>query len=302
MDTTDRMILKAMYRNCRVSYEELSRELGITGNSIKRRIRKLIEDGVIVSFCLRLSQDMASTEPMIALVEPIRNTNVDELVDAVGKHPFVISAGLDSSGWLVVWVEFIGTDGLSEFNSYVRGLKGVNDVELNPLPSGDRGKKIEFSRSQLRVLKVLVDDPRMPISTIAQKTGMTIKKARKILGELEDSEAVIFSARVNANAGSGTRFVLRLYWDEKQISSDEIIEAIERKYADLYYTSYVSASSPRMFAIFDADHVREAEAIAKYLVQLPSVVHFRTIIPYPAKIFRGIRETKLLEIIKESGV
>ena len=302
MDETDRLILKELQRNCRVSYEKLSRDLGITGNSVKRRVKKLIEEGVIDSFILRLSFAMVGAESMLTLVELDGTQNDEEIIEKIGNHQFVNRVGFDSHGWLVVWVEYVGTEGLSEISSFIRGLDGVQDVELNLLPPSDRGKKIVFTRTQLRILKVLLDNPRMPVSKIAKEAGVTTKRARKVLRELEESEAISFSARVNINAGSSTIFVLRLSWDEKEISSKEIQQYAQEHYPFMYYGAHISASSPRMFAMFTSEHIREAEAIARDLQKLPSVEHEITVIPYPAQLFRGIRENALITLIENADI
>jgi DNA-binding Lrp family transcriptional regulator len=302
MDETDRRILQELQRNCRISYETLSRDLGITGNSVKRRVKKLIDERVIERFVLRLSFAMVDAEPMLTLVELDGTQNDEEIIEKIGNHPYVNRVGFDSHGWLVVWVEYVGVEGLSEISSFIRGLDGVQDVELNPLPPRDRGKKMVFSRTQLRVLKVLIEDPRMSVSQIAKEAGITIKRARKVLKELEESEAVSFGTRINANAGSSTRFVLRLTWDEKKICSQDIMNYARKKYPSMYEGAHVSASNPRMFAMFTSDHIRVAESVARDLQKLPSVDHEVTVIPYPARLFRGIRESALMEIIEKSEI
>ncbi|MFW9848680.1 MAG: winged helix-turn-helix transcriptional regulator [Candidatus Thorarchaeota archaeon] len=302
MDDTDRRILQELQRNCRVSYEKLSRELGITGNSVKRRVKKLIDEGVIDSFVLILSFAMVGAEPMLTLVELDGTQDDEEIIEKIGHHPFVNRVGFDSHGWLVVWVEYIGVEGLSEISSFIRGLEGVREVELNPLPPNNRGKKIEFSNTQLRVLKVLRKDPRMPVSQIAKEAGITTKRTRRVIRELEESEAVWFSAKVNVNAGSSTRFVLRLSWDEKKISSQDIEKYAREKYPHMYEGAHVSASNPRMFAMFTADHIRIAESVARDLQKLPSVDHEITVIPYPAHLYEGIRESSLADLIEKAKV
>jgi len=302
MDKTDRRILQELQKNCRVTYETLSRDLGITGNSVKRRIKKLTEDGVIVDFVLQLSFAMVDAEPMLTLVEVNGTQDDDDLIDTIGSHPFVNRVGFDSHGWLVVWVEYIGTEGLSEISSYLRSLQGVRHVELNPLPADRRGSKIKFTKNQLKLLKVLLGDPRMQLSKMAKQAGMTVKRARKTLNELQECDAVWFIARVNVNAGSSTRVVLRLSWDEKHTNANEIIEWAKSKYPEEFVGVHITASEPRMFLLFTVEHIREAETIARNLQSLPAITQHTTVIPYASKLFNGIRESKLIEMIRESGI
>ncbi|MDF1541355.1 MAG: AsnC family protein, partial [Candidatus Thorarchaeota archaeon] len=120
-------------------------------------------------------------------------------------------------------------------------------MELNPLPANRRGMKISFTKNQFKLLKVLMDDPRMPVSKIAKQAGMTVRRARKTLNEIQESDAVWFNARINVNAGSSTRVVSRLSWDEKQTSADEILEWAKSEYQDEFAGVHITASEPRMF-------------------------------------------------------
>jgi Lrp/AsnC family leucine-responsive transcriptional regulator len=297
MDHIDRIIFAELNRNCRVSYEALGRLLGITANSVKRRIHNLVEDGSISRFVLRFSYEMVDAEPMLALAQVTTTSNVGELIDTIGSHPFVSSVGFDSHNYLVIWVEYVGVEGLAEISTFLRSIDGIGDVELNPLTPERRGKKMVFTRTQMRVIKALLDDPRKPVSAVASEVGMTPKRIRKIISELEESDALWFTVELNPNVGSDTRFVIRLTWDEKSISSTEIKKWFTENYANEYWSSLVCASHPRMFSVFTSEHIRLADEIARSLSVLPSVKYLLTAIPFPAKLFDNIRDIKLREMI-----
>jgi len=283
--------------NCRVSYESLARSLNITANSVKRRINNLVETGAIDSFQVRLSHAMADVEPVLALAEVLDTKRSDEIVSVIGNHPHVTRVGFDSYRWLIIWAEYNGTEGLADLSSFLRSLKGIGEVEMNPLINRSRGKKVEFTKAQLRIIKVLLDDPRMPISKIALESGMTTKRVRKLLNELIEGEGVVFTARQNINSGDTTRYVLRLSWDEKITNAQEIQNWLQKEYPEEFWFALITASEARMFAVFISEHIRRADVIAKHLSDLPGVNYHVTSIPYPAKLVRGVRDTKLREMI-----
>lgn len=300
MDHTDKIIFTELSRNCRVSYEALSRSLGITANSVKRRIRNLVESGTIAGFVLRLSYEMVDAEPMLALAQVTTTNNIEKLIDKIGSHPFVSRVGFDSHNYLVIWVEYIGVEGLAEISTFLRSIEGIGDVELNPLTPEHRGKKMTFSGTQTRVIHALLDDPRKPVSVLAKEVGMTPKRTRKIISELQESDALWFTIEFNPNVGPDTRFVIRLTWEEKRISSTEIEKWFTEHYPNEYWSSLVCASHPRMFAVFTSGHIRLADEIARSLSALPSVKYLLTAIPFPAKLFDSIRDTKLRQMISST--
>ncbi len=297
VDHTDKIIFTELSRNCRVSYEALARSLGITANSVKRRIHNLVEDGSIARFALRLSYEMVDAEPMLALAQVTTIHNIEKMIDKIGSHPFVSRVGFDSHNYLVIWVEYVGVQGLAEISTFLRSTEGIGDVELNPLTPERRGKKMTFSRTQMRAIQALLDDPRKPVSQLAKEIGMTPKRTRKIISELQESDALWFTIEFNPNVGPDTRFVIRLTWDEKRISSNEIEKWFSERYPNEYWSSLVCASHPRMFAVFTSNHIRLADEIARSLSSLSSVNYLLTAIPFPAKLFDNIRDIRLREMI-----
>lgn len=300
VDHTDKIIFTELTRNCRVTYEALARSLGITANSVKRRIQNMMEDGTIAGFALRLSYEMVDAEPMLALAQVTTTNNIEKLIDKIGSHPFVSRVGFDSHNYLVIWVEYVGVEGLSEISTFLRSIEGIGDVELNPLTPEHRGTKMAFNGTHMRVIQALLDDPRKPVSALAKEIGMTPKRTRKIIAELQDCDALWFTVDLNPNVGPDTRFVIRLTWDEKRISSTEIEKWLTANYPNEYWSSLVCASHPRMFAVFVSDHIRLADEIARSLSALPSVKYLLTAVPFPAKLFDSIRDIKLREMIASS--
>ncbi len=157
-------------------------------------------------------------------------------------------------------------------------------------------------KNQFKLLKVLTDDPRMQVSKIAKKAGMTVTRARKTLNEIVESDAVFFGTLTNVNAGSSTRVVSRISWDEKQTNAEELVEWAKNEYPEEFDGVHITASEPRMFLLFYVEHVREAETIARNIQSIHAITHHQTVIPYPAKLFTGIRQIKLEEMIREAGV
>ncbi|MHA2161540.1 MAG: Lrp/AsnC family transcriptional regulator [Candidatus Thorarchaeota archaeon] len=301
MDLTDRKILDELRANCRVSYESLARKLGVTANSIKRRVLKLENLSVIEDYIIVLSHAMVDADPILGLVNPAGSREIDDLMKEIGNYTNVSAVGLDSNGWLVLRVDHVGAQDLLDIGEFLRGIEGVAQVRLHPFPT-DRGNKIELTKLQLRVLKELRDDPRMPISTIASRSGLTTKRIRRALQELFDSQAVWFTASININAGPAVRFVLRIVWDNKVTKSREIIEWLQNEFPIMYSTSHVSTAESLIFAVFTSEHIRDAEIIARRLKELPSVRHELTVIPYGMTRFTGLRDKRLQEMFDEAGL
>ncbi|MGY5871522.1 MAG: winged helix-turn-helix transcriptional regulator, partial [Candidatus Thorarchaeota archaeon] len=205
MDLIDKGIILDLDRNCRVSYEILARRYNLAANSIKRRIEKLLESGVIQRFTIELSLAMMDSELMLALISTEGLEDEKAFLEKIAENPMVLQVGFLPSGNSAVFAEYVGSQGLSDLGLFFRGLEGVKEVEMHTLLI-ERGGKVELTTLRLKVLRCLVQDARMPISEIAEQTGLTAKRVRKVLDQFLDNEVVRFTIRANLNAGEDTAF------------------------------------------------------------------------------------------------
>ena len=93
MDSIDRAIIDALKLDARAPYGEIAGRVGLSGSAVKRRIDRLVADGVIRSFTITVDPGMdgLGTE---AYVELFCRGNVtpDGLRRILGSVPEVVSA------------------------------------------------------------------------------------------------------------------------------------------------------------------------------------------------------------------
>lgn len=293
LDSVDIEILRALGANCRMSYQEMSRDLGMTANAVKKRVNKLVESGTIHSFVVYLSFAMADVEAYLAIVSP-EGTQTDEaLVAQIADNPHVYSVGQLSDGTCIVFAEYQGTSGHAQLEGFLAGLSDIEHYELHTLRT-PRGNRVEFSPLQIRVLKSLIDDPRMPATEIAEQTGLTPRRVRRILAKLQDGGGINFVARLNLNAGPGVIYYAQIVYDESKTNHDGVKTWLNKEFPGIYFDSHCSASAPMMLSLFVVEHLREAEPLSRRIEESPFIRSVRTIFPYPTK--KNVRlQRKLLE-------
>ncbi|MHA1480776.1 MAG: Lrp/AsnC family transcriptional regulator, partial [Candidatus Thorarchaeota archaeon] len=94
----DKTIIQELREICRVSFETLARQCGITANAVKRRVNKLVEVGVIEKFVINLSLEMMNGQYLIGMVTTDGTEAEDEFIDLVGNYPMVTHSFYDSHG------------------------------------------------------------------------------------------------------------------------------------------------------------------------------------------------------------
>ncbi|MFW9862036.1 MAG: Lrp/AsnC family transcriptional regulator [Candidatus Thorarchaeota archaeon] len=304
MDQHDRTIFAKLCNDCRVSYESLARETGLSPNAVKNRVSNLIENGFVSQFKVILNHKMMDADTFQAVVITDGTENIEDFVNSIGESPMVGHISTVASvngGAYLVWGQYSRIEMLSDLGGFLRSLKEVEDVELHPLRRLnplDTPAKIRIPKLHRRVLRVLVKDPRMPMSDIAQETGLSPKTVRRALREINEAGFVKFVVRPDLAAGGLVNLNIRIAWDEKRYSIEDLVKWLMEEYPIEFWDPWVSALEPIVFAEFMVEDLHDAELISKRVRELPHVKSSTTLVSYSSTKFPYLAETILREMVE----
>lgn len=93
LDDIDRQIVAWLQRDGRASYREIGSDVGLSAPAVKRRVDRLLDDGVITGFQAIVDPRALgwTAEAFIAIFCEGR-TSPDRIRTAVAKHPEVVGA------------------------------------------------------------------------------------------------------------------------------------------------------------------------------------------------------------------
>lgn len=217
-------------------------------------------------------------------------------VNLVGDGVGVIAAAAYTDAIYYFIAEYTNHQDLLILGKYLRGLDGVQNLDIYTIIS-KQGEKMELSKFHRRILRVLLDDPRMTIAGIAEKTRLTAKRVRKALKELENSDAIRFSINWELGAASDIPFILDIATNDQNKTYQEIIEWFRENHGLAFWEGYCAAIEPKMFVLLTVDTLNEVNEItrdvrkqsfAKTVIARVSTYH---------DFFPGIRYEKMMEII-----
>lgn len=297
LDSVDIGILRDLGENCRASYQEMSRTLGMTANAVKKRVNKLVESGTIHSFVVYLSLAMADVEVYLAIVNTEGIKSEEKVLNEIIEDPHVFSTGRLSDGTCIVFTEYEGSENEDKLEHFLQEIDGITGLEIHKERT-PRGMKVDFKPLQLRVLTCLVEDPRMPAIEVATKTGLTPRRVRRIITQLVEGGGLNFVARLNLNAGPGVIYYAQIVWDESKATHTEMEYWLDKEFAGQYFDSHISASAPMMLSLFVVDHLRDAEPLSRKISQGPMIESVKTIFPFPTKKNVRLQRVKLEGLLK----
>jgi DNA-binding Lrp family transcriptional regulator len=316
MDPMDKKLLWELHENCRVSYQNLSNILGISANAVKKRVAKLIDSGVIYNFSVMLSLDYLNSEVLYGLVYTDGFEDEDGFIQQLGSSPMVHVVGSIASGGggaYNFFAQYIGSQGLSELGRFVRTLDNVTRTELFPLliPKDHRGVQAlpirgkegggVFSRTELKVLRWLAEDPRMAISDVASRAGLTARRVGRTIQQLID-KGVLFSVRWNLSAGGYDQIMVRTSIDEKKRAVTEVAEWVRDRFPEQFWLPYISADEPIVFLSFVVKNMQDAKEIAQTLKQAEFVKSTVVSVRFSESKFPWMGHTMIKDMVREAGL
>ncbi len=303
LDSIDKRILLALDENCRLPYQTIAEKLGLTATAIRKRMDKLIETGVIEEFSIVLKPAMMDSDYLVGLVFTDGSEDTEEFMELIGSNPMVIQVGQIVTGFgrlYFIHSEYIGAEGLQSLASFIRTLDPVTSIELHPTLT-QRGEKFDLKKLHLRVLKYLLEDARMQVGDLSERTGLTARRVSRAIQEMLDSNAIWFAVRWNLSFGDNNEFYLKIRYDEQVSKLDEIDEWLRTTFQNEYWFSFSSAIDPILFAKFVTDHFRDSEQITRITKDAPFSKSVDVLLSYPVKKFPRLGRIKLEKMIAQVG-
>jgi Lrp/AsnC family leucine-responsive transcriptional regulator len=300
LDIIDKRLMLELDSNCRITYQELSEIVNLSANAVKKRVAKLLEKGLIERFFVLLSLAMIDADMVFALVHTDGSefqekfiNKLSQLDETIQVSPVACGIG----GLYCIFALTIGPSGLSDFGSFLRSLDSVDQVNLHVLIY-PRGKKSQFTPLQLRVIKHLIDEPRMPVVEIAKLSGLTSRRVRKILDELQKEESISLAIFWDLGAEGLTDAFVRIEWDENKTTNKEINNWLCQEFPLEYWSAFVSAMSPVLFARFAFDKLERIESISRKIRKADFINSISTLVVYSNYMSIWPSEIKLRKMVE----
>ncbi len=304
MDLIDKEILMELDSDCRVSYQTLADKIGISSNSIRRRIENLMETGTIERLYVKLRLEMLDADMLLSIIQTDGFEDSNTFISNLSKSSLIeqVSAiACGNGGLYVVYAIYRGSRGLASLSSFLRRQKHVRDVEMHTLLV-ERGKRVELNNIHLKVLSCLLESPRIPMVEIRKKIHMSIKKIRKTIEFLQSSGAIHFGTQLFLGANGVIEYLVKIVLDEKRVSNCEVIDWLNQTFATELWAIHISATEPVIFARFVVDNMHHAEELLRK-IRVQKFIKFATgFVHYSSTEVSLLGESEISQMIEAAGV
>jgi DNA-binding Lrp family transcriptional regulator len=309
MDIIDKRIIIGLTANCRISYRQLGKSLGLSATSIQKRISKLKEKSALSKPYVMLTPDMFDAKYCLARIETNGSENDESFTTALSKNPQMMQIARLSSHGMYAAGMVGGPTGFQDFKEFIQGLSCVTKVEtqilhmVTPsfLPVDQRHlktrKKVAFTKPQKAVLSQLILDAGLPATEIAKQIPYSPRRVQQILLELQQSKGLQFTLYPKFSAAGVIPFWLHMTYKKKGINPEEIVKLHLERYPFEYWSAFLVGTKPVITHLFIAKDLQVVEDITAELREASYAEQVESEVIHPTKLFVGPGHISLAELL-----
>ena len=191
MDSTDIKILSALLDNCRTSNHKISQLVGISSGAAASRIQKMLDNKIITKFSLSI-EPLAFGFNIVYFVTIGQDwENILKKLQLIGQPYFVVPC----IGGITI-CSILTNEKISKVTNIAQKLlDDVRILNIFEAPSFDIYQVL--TKTDLKIIKILIKDPRAQIDFISKKTGFSTKTVSRSLEKLQNNDIIHFTLEYN---------------------------------------------------------------------------------------------------------
>jgi DNA-binding Lrp family transcriptional regulator len=206
VDNIDLQIVRLLARDSRTHYNNIASAVGITPSAAKKRINKMISNGVIRGFAVVINPVIFGYEKECILIiknigKTINEQDIFKKVSLLGDV-FLDFKQLEQAAALIILFVRKGAE------DKIRILTDLlKPAEVESIFGSLRPVTMRIHSSDLEIMKCLLSDPHMPVEDIAKETSLSRKTVAKRLDKMRENHVLQFSIVANLSSMNVTGYI-----------------------------------------------------------------------------------------------
>jgi Lrp/AsnC family transcriptional regulator for asnA, asnC and gidA len=130
IDDMDQKLIEILSENSRKTFKEITDELGVSLITVRKRIQRLIDEGIIKKFTIVLNPELYENRITSFITIHPASHRVNEIIGKITELEDVEEANLMTGGCGInMKVHVNSLTEMNEFIEKVRGIQGVISIE-----------------------------------------------------------------------------------------------------------------------------------------------------------------------------
>jgi DNA-binding Lrp family transcriptional regulator len=169
--------------NSRTPYQELADILGLSLNAVHKRVKAMVDGGVIRAFTARVSLVALNAIPVWAYGRSDSEA-VDELHLELKKSDMVNWVAYSGGGFVYVGGYLKEISHLEEFSSFVRSAAKIKEPTIGILPSMPLPRHESLKPLDIEIIRAMHKDARRPLSEVAVEVKASARTVERRLDRM----------------------------------------------------------------------------------------------------------------------
>ena len=242
-----------------MSDHSMAKRLQVTTNTVKNRIRKLKEEGVLLGFETHLSATSFNATHCWSATELYGNEPEEEIIREIGEIEKVSFIMPTTENLMLIATDFFNSTDLDNTIQQMSTVKEIVGVNTLIYSSQHFHRKIEFTPLDWKIVRSIRFNSRKSAIEIAGECGISTRTVNRRLKRLYKSRVIRYTIALNPMASRGNIvYGISIEYDAR-FSRDKVVRSITSSTKNLF-NHYVIVNSPAILLIFFGNRFSDIHA------------------------------------------
>lgn len=258
MDEIDFALCMMLMWNSRTPYRELAETFKMSVNSIHKRVKAMVNLGIIDKFVTTLNYHVFKQTPSnVVMFGTSKARNVKDLIDKLGAHENIYTISLHSGNFFIIHAVIRNPNELEPLVSFIKltaeipELKvGLQSTPIQPEEDVDVIIEVKLSNNDFLIINALKDNSRKPIVEIAEEIGFSTKTVRRRLDRLIENHLIHFT--INWYPDKCSEVIVMIFLTLKPsitVDKTKILEKIREKFGQKILFTWTFSTLPNIIIV-----------------------------------------------------
>ncbi|UCD00675.1 MAG: AsnC family transcriptional regulator [Promethearchaeota archaeon] len=244
MDEIDLKIILLLMNNSRLTYRDISDQLGLSVNAVYKRVQTMIDIRTIEKFTARL-KPYAINAIYVFIFGQSNAQNMDKVIKELGQHDNTWQIILSSRNYIYIGAMLENIHQLDDYSSFVSQIAEIQSLKMGLL-SGvhytasvpyivPKSRAMNYDKLDLEIIRSLHNDSRKPIAEVADEINSTSNTVRRRLNRMIEEGIIELSIDFNPEA-SNDIFATFQITVKPSVDKNEVAQLLNEKfYPNIFY-------------------------------------------------------------------
>jgi len=308
MDEIDFALSMMLMWDSRTPYRKLAETFKMSVNSIHKRVKAMVNLGIIDKFVTTLNYHVFKLTPSnIVMFGTSMAKNVKGLIEKLGANENIYTVSLHSGNFFIIHAVIRNPNELEHLISFIKLTAEIPELKVGlqstptlPEADVDMTRERKLSNTDYLIINALKDNSRKKIVEIAEEIGFSTKTVRRRLDRLIENHLIHFT--INWYPDKCSEVIVMIFLTlipSITVDKTKILDKISEQYGHKFLFTWTFSTLPNTIVVCVwVSSMKELQNIQTSLIS-DDFESVSTNVGIEGKIFPTWREKYLEDKIKE---